>query len=187
MADLDIKALLERARGGDRAAFETLYDRFEGSVYALCARLLADGEDAAEAASEVWLVVWRRLSSLRRAEAFTAWLRQTVVRTCRRHARRRPWWQPWPDADSGVEPADETRPPPGAQLEQAELSERVSEALNKLSPAHREVIVLHHLEGLGVVEIAAVLEVAPGTVKSRLGRAREHLARLLGPYVETGP
>jgi RNA polymerase sigma-70 factor (ECF subfamily) len=183
MADDDLRALVERARRGQPEAFEALYERFEAHVYALCARLLADPEAAAEATGAIWLTVWQRLRGLRHAEAFTAWLRQTAVRECHRRQRRRPWWRVWGGDEAIAERADE-QPPPAAGLTRDELAERVQAALARLSAEHREVVVLHHLEGLPVAEIAGLLDVAPGTVKSRLGRARTHLTRLLGPYLE---
>ena len=187
MPDLELKALVEQARGGDEAAFERLYERFERSVYSLCRRLLTDDSTAEDACQAVWLAVWQSLGALRQPEAFSSWLRQTTVRVCGRSQRRRRWWSSWSevedDAGLALDPADQT-PPTNDALARGEHAEAVRAALERLSPEHREVVVLHHLEGLGVGEIAATLGVATGTVKSRLGRARAHLARLLAPTVE---
>lgn len=187
MPDLDLKELVERARGGDEAAFERLYERFERNVYGLCRRLLTSDDAAEDAAGQVWLAVWTSLGSLRQAEAFTGWLRQTITRTCARARRRRRWWSWFSEAESddsgALDPVAE-QPTASEGLARDEQAEAVRAALERLSPEHREVVVLHHLEGLGVSEIAATLGVAVGTVKSRLGRARSHLARILGPVVE---
>jgi RNA polymerase sigma-70 factor (ECF subfamily) len=187
MPDLALRELVEQARGGDRAAFETLYARFEASVYRLCYRLLGSDDAAADAAQQVWVNAYERLGNLRHPEAFAAWLRRTVVNVCRRQRTRGAWWRPWSDLGREDAVGDELRdeaPPAPEALARDELSARVQEALGKLSAAHREVVVLHHLEGLPVAEIAETLGVATGTVKSRLGRAREHLERLLAPYVD---
>ncbi|MBI5835059.1 MAG: RNA polymerase sigma factor [Armatimonadetes bacterium] len=187
MPDLELKALVERARGGDDAAFEQLYERFERAVYGLCRRLLTSDDAAEDAAQQVWLAIWQGLSSLRQPEAFTSWLKQTATRVCGRTQRRRRWWSWWSEVEGDdapdLDPADQA-PMTVDSLARGEQDEAVRAALERLSPEHREVVVLHHLEGLGVGEIAVTLGVATGTVKSRLGRARAHLARILGPLAE---
>ncbi len=183
---VELRETIERARGGDREAFGVLYERFERSLYALCCRLLDDPDAAADATQEAFLAVWRHLPRLRHPEAFSTWLRGAAINACRHRRRQRRRFALWSETGD-AEPPDLPDPRPGAaaQVVGDELGEQVRAALRKLSPDHREVIVLHHLEGLPLAEIAATLGVATGTVKSRLGRAREHLERLLAPYLES--
>lgn len=185
MAD-DLKDLIDRARDGDATAFQTLYERFSERVYALCQHLLGDPEAAVDATQETFVNAWEQLRRLRHSEAFWSWLRATAVNACRHHRRRRRWLSGWSEQSAEDDPSEAADPREGGaeRLARAELQARVREALGRLSPAHREVVVLHHFEGLPLAEIAALLGVATGTVKSRLGRAREHLERLLGPYLE---
>lgn len=186
MADR-LRDLVEQARAGDPAAFEELYERFERSVYSLCYHLLGNEHEAADAAQETFVNAFEQLPRLRHVAAFTAWLRRATINTCRHQRRKRRWLRWFSEADEADRDPDE-RPDPGPavdhDLSRAETERAVRAALAKLSPAHREVIVLHHLEELPLQEIADTLGVAVGTVKSRLGRAREHLERLLTPYVE---
>lgn len=182
MADDELRQLVEAARGGDRQAFEALYARFERGVYGLCFRLLGHADQAADAAQQVWVDLYEHLGRLRHPEAFVNWWRQAALRTCRRRQRRWFGWRGFAPDEEEAQP--DRAPAPGEALARDELSERVQAALDRLSAPHREVVVLHHFEELPLAEIAELLGVAPGTVKSRLGRAREHLGRLLAPYLE---
>ncbi|NUP99848.1 MAG: sigma-70 family RNA polymerase sigma factor [Armatimonadetes bacterium] len=179
----DIRDLVERARRGDRTAFEQLYDRFEQSIFRLCYHLLGNEDEAADATQETFMQVYGNLPRLRHAAAFSAYLRGAAANQCR-YRRRKQRWLPWSSVDDdAMEPADDA--PPQAGLERDELQSQVRRALLKLSPQHREVVVMHHLEGLPLADIGRALGLPVGTVKSRLGRGREHLERLLTPYLGT--
>lgn len=180
-----IRELVERSKTGDNAAYSALYDHFERSIYALCRQLLGDSDAARDAVQETFVTVWQNLPRLRHPEAFATWLRGAAVNACRWHrrkARRTVSWPTTPDGEPEALPADDATPAEAHLRE--ELSGQVRQALSKLSEPHREVVVLHHLQGLPLEDIAATLGVAVGTVKSRLGRARGHLERLLTSYLE---
>ncbi|MBI2299770.1 MAG: RNA polymerase sigma factor [Armatimonadetes bacterium] len=181
-----LRALVESARSGDRAAFGELYDRFERSLYRLCWELLGDPDAAADAVQEAFTGAWSRIAKLRHPEAFASWLRMAAVNACRHHHRRTWWQRTWTDV-FGERPEEQSDPGggPAHRVESEELTREVRRALSGLPAAQREVIVLHHLEGLPLDQIAALLGVAEGTVKSRLGRGRARLAELLRPYVES--
>ncbi len=182
-----LKDLVCRARQGEQAAYGELYEHFERSVYGLCHALLDNPADAADATQEAFVNVWERLPGLRHPEAFSAFLRGAAVQACRSRRRRSRWLSFWSELggahDGAPEPVDEA-PLVEADLVRRELAAEVRRGLARLSPEHREVVVLHYFEGLPLGEIAATLGVAVGTVKSRLGRAREHLERLLRPVLE---
>lgn len=180
-----LRALVEAARNGDRAAFGTLYDRFERSLFRLCWELLGDPDAAADAVQEAFTGAWSRIGKLEHPEAFGAWLRAAAVNACRHHHRRTWWQRTWTEVfGERTEEQPEPGHGPPDRAASAELAGEVRRALSGLPPAQREVIVLHHLEGLPLDQIAALLGVAEGTVKSRLGRGRARLAELLRPYVE---
>ena len=176
---------IDRARQGDEAAFAALYDRFERSIHSLCHHLLDDPDEADDAVQETFVTVWQNLPRLRHNPAFSTWLRGAAVNVCRHRQRKHRWLRPFSALGRGEEPPEPVDPAPDAadNLARQDLSAHVRQALHQLSEPHREVIVLHHLEGLPLDEIAASLGVAVGTVKSRLGRARGHLERLLLPYL----
>ena len=185
MAD-DLAILIDDARRGDLAAFEALYDRFERSIYAFCRHLLDDPVAAEDACQQTFVDAWQNLPRLRHTAAFTAWLRQGALTACRQHRRRRKRERPATEVfadERSPEPADEGLGPAEA-LERDETVRQVREAIGRLSDAHREVIVMHHLQGWRLDEMAATLRVAEGTVKSRLGRARDRLAELLRDGLE---
>jgi len=181
----DLAQMIDAARSGDADAFEALYDRFERSIYAFCRQLLDDPAAAEDACQQTFVDAWQNLPRLRHTAAFTTWLRQGALTACRRHRRHRRRERPLTEAfeDEPPEPADDGDEP-GDALSRRETIRQVRAAIAKLSPAHREVVVMHHLQGWRLDEIAATLQVAEGTVKSRLGRAREHLERLLRGTLE---
>jgi len=185
MAD-DLALLINDARRGDPSAFEALYDRFERSVYGFCRHLLDDPTAAEDACQQTFVDAWQNLPRLRHTGAFTAWLRHGALTACRQHRRRRTRERPATDVlaeDDDLDQVDGGHRP-DELLEREETVKRVREAISKLSTAHREVVVMHHLQSWSVEEIAAALGVAEGTVKSRLGRARARLAGLLRDDLE---
>ena len=124
---------------------------------------LADGDDALQ---ETMIVVLRRLPSLREPAAVHGWARAVAVREAVRVARKR----------ARVAPISELRELPVAAVDSATIVS-VREVLEQLAPEQRAVLVLRDAEGMSEADAARILEVAPGTVKSRLHRAREAFAR----------
>ena len=174
-----------RARAGDHAAFETLVSRHEAAVFRICRRLLADREDALEASQETFLRAFRGLPRFRGAASFRTWLIGIAVNACRsrlvtaeRRARRHTVGleAETADGEAAVElPLPDPAPSPEARALGSELRRALLGALAAVSAEHREVLVLREIEGLDYAEIAAMLGVAVGTVKSRLARARAAL------------
>ncbi len=186
----DDARLVTRAAGGDQAAFRQLFEAYSPLVYRIALRMLGDQNEAADLAQDVFVRAYERLSSLRDGQAFQAWITRLAVNMAHdRSRRRRPATlsldAPPPGMDTGGEwhlaAADAGN---DAGVLSAELSARVQAALLTLSAEHRIVVVLHHLEEMAVDEIAQLLRVPPGTVKSRLSRARADLRRKLEEYVE---
>lgn len=184
--------LVRRAKQGDLAAFEELFNQHQKRVYNIVYGMVCNDNDAAELTQDVFVRVFRSIKSLRAEEAFFTWLRTTAVNMCRDHMRRR----------NGVriESLDEKillnggdelerevpdkAANPAKVLEAKDTRRAVHTAIDMLSDEHRAVVTLHHLEGLDVQEIAQMLCCPVGTVKSRLARARDELRRRLTPYVE---
>ncbi len=187
----DEAALVGRARGGDEAAFEELVRRHEGEVFRLCRRLLGNREDALDAAQDTFVRVFRALPRFRGEASFRTWVYGIALNVCRNalaSAPRRAAARSVPlDADpvEGGAPVslDDGRASPERVAYGRQLGRALEEALAALSPDHREVIVLREVEGLEYEEMAAVLGCRPGTVKSRLARARAALLeRLAGVW-----
>ncbi|MCC6443663.1 MAG: sigma-70 family RNA polymerase sigma factor [Armatimonadetes bacterium] len=184
-------ALVRQARSGDRRAFETLFNRYQGRIYNIVFQAVRNRADADDVTQEVFIQAFRMLPSLRAEGAFASWLYRIALNRARNWRRDHPQGRTvsLSDYTTGEEDIPERDLPdesPGPEdlFERKSARHSVQQAIATLSDDHREVIVLHHLEGLPVEEIASALGVAQGTVKSRLARARNELKRKLKPFVE---
>ncbi len=187
-----VAVTVSRARGGDAEALRLLYEQHYRAIYNLVYRMVGRREEAVDLTAEVFLRAFRSLKRLKTDEAFSGWLRRVAVNLCLDNAKRKSL--PTLSLEQmrspeGGERAPSEPPEPGRGPEEkllaAELSERVQGALALLNPVHRAVVLLHHLDGREVREIAEIMGCSEGTVKSRLGRARENLRRLLEGYVKS--
>ena len=177
--DIDEAALVERCRQGDDLAWEWLVRRCQGRVYGLAYHYLGSVEDARDVAQEAFVRVYRQLASFE-GDRFMAWLLRITRNLCIDQLRRRKTRPPAEDLRADAD--DDTAPPDAAPSpEQAWLSDArrrvVHEALRRLNAANREVILLKDIQGLRLDEIAGMLGLPIGTVKSRAHRARLELAR----------
>jgi len=168
--------LLARVVTGDREAFDTVMRLHEERVFSVCLRILGDRERALDATQDTFLTVFRKVRQFQGRSAIGTWIYRIAVNTCYdqiRRAKRRPI-EPLPDH---VEPSD-----PGAEqaIESAALRPDIEMALASLSPEFRNAVILADLEGLALPEVAEVLGIPVGTVKSRVFRGRRLLARQLG-------
>ena len=187
LVDVD---LVRRTKSGDVGAFEELFNRYQKRVYNIVYNLVCDENEAADLTQEVFVRVYTSIGNLRVEEAFFTWVRTVAVNLCRDFMRRRPPRAGSLDANLQLDDGEVGRdlPDPSAGPEKtllgADRQRAVRQAVASLSDDHRAVVVLHHLEGLDVKEIARQLGCAVGTVKSRLARARDELRRKLGPWVD---
>ncbi len=169
-------ALIARSQRGDLEAFDRLVAAHEDRIYHAAFRITGNAEDARDAAQEALLKAFRALPRYRHESAFSTWLHRIAVNASLDLVRRRPHVPPLPLEEVAL-PATVGNPEPEA--ERSELQRRVHQALGGLAPAHRTIIVLRDLQGLAYEEVAEVLRIPIGTVRSRLSRAREALRVLL--------
>jgi RNA polymerase sigma-70 factor (ECF subfamily) len=177
---LDV-ALVERHRSGDLQAFDEVYDRFGDMVYNLAARMSGSREEAADLTQEIFLRIYRHLGSFGGRSTLKTWVFRIAINHCRdRLSRHFPSMKSIDDdvEDGGVPIADPGRGPEELALA-ADEGRRVSEGLARIPPVFREAVVLRDLEGLSYEEIAEVLGVRVGTVRSRIARGRDQLRALL--------
>ena len=186
MRDLQEEKWVADARRGDTAAFESLLRRYEKRVLALTGRMCRNPEDAQEAAQEAFLAAWQGLPSFRGDASFSTWLYRLTSNVCidflRREKRRSTLSMTVSlDDEEGARQAElpDERYSPHRQAEQQELRDTLRAGLRALSEEHRQVLILRELEGLSYGEIAALLGVEEGTVKSRIARARLALRKYL--------
>ncbi len=175
-ADEPDEALVRRCREGDPSAFGVLVERHERRVYNLALRMTGREEDARDAAQEAFLTALRKLSSFRGEAAFSTWLHRVTVNTCYdllRTRKRAPMLDRLPEHEVEPQPIPDHAP-------LTDLSVDVRRALLEVPEEYRAAMVLHDVQDLPYEEVAAILGVPVGTVKSRLHRGRVILARALG-------
>lgn len=172
----DDAELVDRAACGDRAALDQLLRRYEQRILAICLRMTGNPADAADAAQEAMIAICRGLPRFDKLSAFSTWLYRVTTNACldelRRRARR-PVAIDHPAAPGAVT---------GAHDEAVSARVTLDEALAHLPAPYRAALVLRELCELNYEEIGAVLEIPPGTVRSRIARARDALAHELGNH-----
>jgi len=181
-ADPD-EALVDAARGGDRAALDALLRRHHDRIHGLCRRLAGNEADGLDATQEALIAVVRGLPRFDGRSRFSTWVHRVATNACLDELRRR-GRRPvvgLPDERDPFEAGP--LPDPRGEVPIDRIGERmaVDAALVQLSPELRAAVVLRDLCELDYAEIAEVLDVPPGTVRSRISRGRAQLARLLGP------
>lgn len=188
--DLEIIQLCQL---GDRDAFQELVKRYQKSVFALLYQLAPEWRDLNDLSQEVFIRVYRGVHNLRNPKIFKSWLNQIVLNLFYDELRKRPrrvktvsMDQTFED-DSGegefVREIKDSKLKPDEIISNLETRDAIKKAMAQLPEQFRTAIVLRELQGLQYEEIAELLGVALGTVKSRIWRARERLQVLLQPYL----
>jgi RNA polymerase sigma-70 factor (ECF subfamily) len=183
--------LLDSHVTGDPHAFGVLFTRHRDRLWAVALRTTGDPEDAADALQDAMISAFRRAGSFRGDAEVTTWLHRIVVNACLDRLRRRKVRaaDPLPDdleeqAARGDVLATATAADPAADVVAGERRRLVLAALHELPPDQMAALVLVDMEGYPVAEAAAILETAPGTVKSRCARGRARLATLLAAILD---
>lgn len=178
--------LIAKAAQGDQDAFAGLLELHQGKVYGLTLRLTGSPEDAMELTQETFFNAWRGLPNFHADSKFSTWLYRLATNATidflRREKRRRavsvvPLAQE-DDPDRALDIPDRRFTPQG-ELERRELQEAIQRGLEQLSFEHRQVLVLREVNGLSYGEIAQIVGIEEGTVKSRIARARLALRKIL--------
>lgn len=171
-AEGDAGTLAARASRGDLEAFTKLVDEHSDFVNAVAVRILGAG-DARDAAQEVWIKAWGSVKSFKGDSAFSTWLYRVAVNTClnirRKRVRRDERERGEDETPYPPEPPGGEGDPEAASLSR-ELRDEVRVALGRVRSDHRAALVLRHMRGLSYAEIAEVLDVPDGTVKSWISR-----------------
>ena len=171
--------LISKHLQGDRQASQALVERYQDLVYSLAWRMLGDGEEARDAAQEVFLSALEALPRFRGESAFSTWLYRIAANTCitRSKLRRQRRTREVPAED--WDPPDEHSPSSLELVEQGQRDHLLHQAVAELPEPYRLVIVLHYFQELTGAQVAQVLKVPEGTVKARLFRAQRLLQRKL--------
>lgn len=181
-SDMD---LVIRAQDGNMEAFETLVTRYRGRVYGMIMNMLGNDADARDLTQDTFIKAWRKLPEFERRSQFFTWVYRIATNTVIDWIRRKKFRGPEFNEELGNVPAagaptaPRQTPAPDHALVNQEIGGRIREALEKLSPEHRAVILLKEIDGLSYQEIADTVGCAIGTVMSRLFNARKRLQEML--------
>jgi RNA polymerase sigma-70 factor (ECF subfamily) len=192
--DPEERALLSGLCSGEETAYELLIERFERPVFNLVSRLTDNRADSPDVVQEVFLKVFRNVGSFRGDSSLKTWIYRIAVNEARNHRR---WFGRHRKQEVGLETglgrahggAQWLTDPGRSPLEQTldhETQAVIEAALGELNPNFRAALVLREVEGLSYEEIAEILEISLGTVKSRILRGREALRGRLAERVKQG-
>lgn len=177
--------LIKKAAAGDAEAFELLVIRYQTPVYRLCFRMLGNAEDAADLTQEAFLKAWRSLDGFQFKAAFSTWLYRLTSNLCLDHLRSAKRCKTLPlivvsedSEELAVDPPDPA-PLPEEHVILSEEQQHLQTALAALPSEERQLLTLRVINELSYAEIAELLAIKEGTVKSRLSRVRERLRKKL--------
>jgi RNA polymerase sigma-70 factor, ECF subfamily len=177
------QALVERARHGDRHAFDRLVASRLTPTFRLARAIVGDTRDAEDATQEAFLNAWRNLPRLRDTAKFDAWFGRIVVNEARLTLRRRGRVMTVPvdviDVHGDDRPTSNLAGSPDPSIDAIAASDALQRAIDRLTIEQRTILALHHLEERRVADIAALLGVPVGTAKWRLHEARAALERAM--------
>jgi RNA polymerase sigma-70 factor, ECF subfamily len=187
--------LVRALQQGSEGAYETLLSRFQQPVYNLALRLLSDPSDAADVVQEVFLKVFRNVGHFRGQSSLKTWIYRITVNEAHnqrrwffRHRQREVGLEEEPEeARSMAQVLPDGSPSPFDYVFDRERQSLIEDALSKINPSFREVVVLRDIADLSYDEIAEVLQLSLGTVKSRILRGRESLRQELANRLEPQP
>lgn len=187
--------LVAALQEGEESAYETLIVLYQQPVYNLVFRLMNDPSDTADVVQEVFLKVFRNIHSFRANSSLKTWMYRIAVNEAHNHRR---WFSRHQRQEVALSSSDDTTPSYEEKLTDpgrspydlasgGEIRALVEEALAQLSPKFRTAVVLRDIEDLSYEEIATILDISLGTVKSRILRGREALRKLLEARLEPEP
>ena len=188
-------AIVAELKAGSEAAYAWLIGEFQQPVYGLVYRVVNDPADAADTTQDVFLKVFRGIKHFHGESSLKTWIYRIALHEA---ANRRRWWFRHKAKETSIEPETEANgiaesaiqialtdhsDSPFDSVAHHEVQQRVEQELRKVPEPYRTTLILRDLEEMSYEEIAEVLEISLGTVKSRLTRGREALRQRLAPYV----
>ena len=179
-------ALVARAQGGDSRAMDELIRKHTPGIYRFVLRMVRDEQDARDITQEVFLRMIRSFKRYDPSYRFETWLYRIARNLCYDRGRKAKRWKFafWSreEEESGLDPIQSLPDPGASALDQAldsEQGSQIEEAIGKLKPAYREILLLFHYEDRSYQEIANILDIPMGTVMNRLYRSRQALKKIL--------
>lgn len=186
LRDLPDRDLVARCQRNEIRAFDELVGRHQDRIYTAVARFCGNAEDAADIVQRAFINAFRKIQEFKGDAAFSTWIYRIAFNQAisfRRENKRAPVSIYSKDDEKVVEPAVDLNPT--EKLEGEETQKKVQQALEQLEEGDRQIILLKDLQGHSYDEIAAIMQVPKGTVRSRLHRARLELKSRLKSYIGT--
>lgn len=177
---------VHRLQRGETDAFETLILRHQKTIFNLVYRMLGDYDEATEISQEAFLSAYRAIGNFRGEANFSTWLYRIALNHATTRRKNLNLRQQRNVPIENTDPLSDPHAGPVETVEKNEIRDRVQQALNSLDPEDAAVILLRDLQDVPYEEVARVLEIPVGTVKSRLHRARQALKVKLAPYFYAG-
>jgi RNA polymerase sigma-70 factor, ECF subfamily len=177
---MEEKELIQSAQKGDKDSFGVLVERYRNKMFYLAYSMTNNRETADDLAQEVFVKAYRALPRFNLASKFSTWLYRIAINAVKDFHRKESGWERV-SLDERIELSD-TKNFRNEDEKQKRL-EIIRENINKLPEKHRIVLSLRDIQGKSYSEIADILHVSPGTVDSRLFRARKKLRKMMAPYL----
>lgn len=175
--DQELNKLISKAKTGEKEAFTLLVKRYKESVFRYAFGMLADRMEAEDVSQEAFIKAYYSLAKLENIYAFSSWLTRIVSNLCYDRIQKR-------KKETAVSGELIKTHIANNNIEQVHLHMTIEEAMNKLSPEHREAIILRDVEGYSYDEIAGMINIPLGTVKSRISSARLMLRKEMNREME---
>ncbi len=183
---MDEERLIKRAQNGDSKAFEMLIEAHFKKIYNIAYRIAGNPDDASDMTQEVMIKLFRNINSFGGNSKFSTWVYRVATNTCLdelKKLRRHSAYSINSEINTGegefLYEVEDTSPTPDLEVERGELSDMVEKAITALNPEHRAIITLRDIQEFSYEEIANILNISEGTVKSRISRARMQLKKIL--------
>ena len=183
---MDEERLIKRAQDGDSKAFEILIETHFKKIYNIAYRIAGNPDDASDMTQEVMIKLFRNINSFGGNSKFSTWVYRVATNTCLdelKKLRRHSTYSINSEINTGdgefLYEAEDTSPTPDLEVERSELADMVAKAITALNPEHRAIITLRDIQEFSYEEIANILNISEGTVKSRISRARMQLKKIL--------
>ena len=172
-------AMTTDGHAASRAEFDRLFNEYSGPIYNYVLRMVGDRDRAADIAQDTFIKAYRHLDTLTDVSSTRSWLYRIATNTAIDEMRRRRWVRPMGDDEEEHRQAADVRPGPEAQLMASQLDERIQRSLLRLRPNHRQCLILSDVEDMSAQQIAEVMEMSYGAVRTLLCRARGEMRALL--------
>lgn len=179
-------SIIDRFKKGEKAAFEELVLIYQDRIYNLCRHMLHNAHEAEDAAQDTFIKAYQHLKHFRPEASLYTWLYRIAVNTCLDY-KKKPFWESLFTKFEGEPFIDEPAsawPSPETVYASKQIGLALHNSIRRLPPKLRTAIILNEIEGLSYGEIADVLEISIGTVKSRISRARDELKISMKRFTE---